>query len=787
MSPADMALLSRWTEARDAEAFAEIVSRYSGLVYHTARRVLRNSADAEDVAQECFLELSRTGPRIRTSLGGWLHTVATHRALDRIRSQARRRAREAEHQERAAARQVDWDTLLSQVDDVLTELDEDLATPLVQHFLLGRTHDDIAAELGLSRSAVTTRIGRGVEEVRRRLSERGLLIAAGALTAGLATLAAEAAPATLVATLGKIALTGASHAPSGAAIGGLLAGAKLKIAAVVVCAIAAGFYLAPKLQPPQPPAPAVVQNQNQRAVPPPGVARDATASQPANAPVAQFSAPAESDPINAPRASAPQLAAASEAALANREVAESAARQHVPGAREAVLTGFILDGDTGAALPYARIAIRVISGTSSVECSADAVGIYRAQVEPGPNRAVIVKASNYITGLFGVDLATGEHVRRDFRLEPGHSLDVRVVDDLGQPVEGVQLGIFAKGDRSGRALAGDNEMLPKMGKTDRDGRFHFDAVYRDRAFQIRAHKSGYENAYADHEGGFANGDPAEIMITMEGGAAGLFAGRVVDSSGVPLEGIEVSWHRPQAGHESTTTDARGNYRLEAHRAKSRNGGELTAKGRGWMPSSNVTVGLQPGSAAEPTQVDFELQTGRQVSGVVVDEQGLPINEAQVALIPNDPRLTSYLSAWRGTTDKEGRFVFEDIPAPKSTFLYCKKAGRSATHVDQIEPGNYLIRLRDLGVIIGRVVDAENESPISEFQIKTTFPGLTTIAPQTFSSSAGEFEINGVSQDYDCRLIIEAEGYRQLELKQNQHIRSAPREQAEPITIRLQKK
>ncbi len=38
MSPADFALLSRWTQGRDAEAFAELVSRYSGLVYHTARR-----------------------------------------------------------------------------------------------------------------------------------------------------------------------------------------------------------------------------------------------------------------------------------------------------------------------------------------------------------------------------------------------------------------------------------------------------------------------------------------------------------------------------------------------------------------------------------------------------------------------------------------------------------------------------------------------------------------------------------------------------------------------------
>lgn len=82
MSPTDAALLDRWCNHRDAEAFAEIVARHLSMVYHTCRRILGDTHDAEDVAQECFTDLVRNPPRKRkdlSSLGGWLYTVATRR------------------------------------------------------------------------------------------------------------------------------------------------------------------------------------------------------------------------------------------------------------------------------------------------------------------------------------------------------------------------------------------------------------------------------------------------------------------------------------------------------------------------------------------------------------------------------------------------------------------------------------------------------------------------------------------------------------------------------------
>src|SRR5262245_22198940 len=94
----DTLLLERWRLHRDADAFAEILSGHTAMVFSTSRRILRTPADAEDVTQECFLELMRARRRIR-SLASWLHTVAVRRALDLMRSRKRRVAREG----RAAA------------------------------------------------------------------------------------------------------------------------------------------------------------------------------------------------------------------------------------------------------------------------------------------------------------------------------------------------------------------------------------------------------------------------------------------------------------------------------------------------------------------------------------------------------------------------------------------------------------------------------------------------------------------------------------------------------------
>ena len=236
MSPVEQSLLQRWADHRDAEAFAELVRRYAGLVYGTCRRILRNENEAEDVAQECFLKLAQTGRASIESLGGWLHRVATREALNRLKAEQRRSARDtayaSEHPRHA---EIQWDDLQVWVDEALDALPEDMREPVIRHFLQGETHDEIARSLRVSRSTITRRIAQGIEQVRNNLRKRGVEVAVTVLTASMAAHMVEAAPATLRASLGRFALSGAgdvkpsppvgdsTHVPSLSSAPGILA------------------------------------------------------------------------------------------------------------------------------------------------------------------------------------------------------------------------------------------------------------------------------------------------------------------------------------------------------------------------------------------------------------------------------------------------------------------------------------------------------------------------------------------------------------------------------------
>src|SRR5713226_6030201 len=88
-------------EAAQADATREFeahLAECGPLAYRVARGVLRNSADAEDVAQEALLRAYRSFDRLRdrSRFRGWLVRIAFRIALDRLRSSKRREQRDDE-------------------------------------------------------------------------------------------------------------------------------------------------------------------------------------------------------------------------------------------------------------------------------------------------------------------------------------------------------------------------------------------------------------------------------------------------------------------------------------------------------------------------------------------------------------------------------------------------------------------------------------------------------------------------------------------------------------------
>src|ERR1043165_4130638 len=118
------------------------------MVYGTGLRITGDAHHAADVTQETFFQLLQNAGRITGSLGGWLHQVATHRAIDVIRRDRSRRLREQAYTEQAAVETDSWADVSPLVDEALSELDAASRDLIIRHFLQGKTMVDIAADDG---------------------------------------------------------------------------------------------------------------------------------------------------------------------------------------------------------------------------------------------------------------------------------------------------------------------------------------------------------------------------------------------------------------------------------------------------------------------------------------------------------------------------------------------------------------------------------------------------------------------------------------------------------------
>lgn len=76
----------------DEPAFRWLVNNYRNRVYHTVLNLLQNNKEAEDAAQETFIEVHRSikGFREEASLATWISRIATRKAIDKLRRQKTR-------------------------------------------------------------------------------------------------------------------------------------------------------------------------------------------------------------------------------------------------------------------------------------------------------------------------------------------------------------------------------------------------------------------------------------------------------------------------------------------------------------------------------------------------------------------------------------------------------------------------------------------------------------------------------------------------------------------------
>jgi RNA polymerase sigma-70 factor (ECF subfamily) len=168
-------------EAAEADVrreFEERLAECGPLAYRVARGILRNTADAEDVAQEALLRAYRYFDRLRdrNRFRAWLVRIAFRLALDRLRSRKRSEVRDTlwsqpEHRPPAANAEdlAASNEFQTHLDRALEELPEKLRLVLLLAALEGHTIEEVAGMVGISTGTVKSRIFYARKQLAEKL------------------------------------------------------------------------------------------------------------------------------------------------------------------------------------------------------------------------------------------------------------------------------------------------------------------------------------------------------------------------------------------------------------------------------------------------------------------------------------------------------------------------------------------------------------------------------------------------------------------------------------------
>jgi RNA polymerase sigma factor (sigma-70 family) len=250
----DAELLAAFAATKDEGAFTALVARHGRQVWAQCVGVLGQAGESQvdDCFQAVFIALARKAHAVAgVSLPSWLAETARRTAMEARRRDARRRIRQRELADRLERPQLvepgfDGETAEA-LREELDRLPDRLRTPVVLFYLEGRTQAQVAAFLGCDQSAVSRRLSKALNVLRRRLEARGVAVASMILATWLGHLAtAEASPlprAGAYAAAAKAAVAAVAGAEGGASpAAALLAAAVLRPRIAAWWLVAGGLF-----------------------------------------------------------------------------------------------------------------------------------------------------------------------------------------------------------------------------------------------------------------------------------------------------------------------------------------------------------------------------------------------------------------------------------------------------------------------------------------------------------------------------------------------------------------
>jgi RNA polymerase sigma-70 factor, ECF subfamily len=165
----------RQAAAGDPQAFAEIVREHQAMIFSIGWHYLGDRSQAEDLAQEVFLELHRRLADIKSAahLTHWLRRVAVHRSIDQGRRKKFRREVALEDLQEPAAHDGQPDAFLSQrLREALVRLPDKQRIMVVLRYQEDLGPAEIAELMEMPVNTVKSTLHRALEELRGKLARK---------------------------------------------------------------------------------------------------------------------------------------------------------------------------------------------------------------------------------------------------------------------------------------------------------------------------------------------------------------------------------------------------------------------------------------------------------------------------------------------------------------------------------------------------------------------------------------------------------------------------------------
>ncbi|MGE3232012.1 MAG: sigma-70 family RNA polymerase sigma factor, partial [Hyphomicrobium sp.] len=175
-APEDRVLLAR-VARQDRHAFRILVDRHLASIVTLARRMLKDEAEADDIAQEALLRLWKAGDTLDVGPQGlrpWLRRVTSNLCLDRIRSSRRTIVTDEVPEVAEAPTQatgLEEQDLARRVAEAMNALPERQRRALTLFHHEGLSQAEVGEVLGVSDEAVESLLARARRTLRQSLEK----------------------------------------------------------------------------------------------------------------------------------------------------------------------------------------------------------------------------------------------------------------------------------------------------------------------------------------------------------------------------------------------------------------------------------------------------------------------------------------------------------------------------------------------------------------------------------------------------------------------------------------